>query len=54
MINLIIKYIYYPKGQNITGLPVDECKIRPKGVERNSKGGKGATNLSVGFPLLIN
>jgi len=35
-------------------LVVDECKICPKGVERSSKGGQGATNLSVGFPLLIN
>jgi hypothetical protein len=34
------------------GLPVEECKIRPKGVERSSKSGKGATNLFLGFPLL--
>jgi len=30
---------------------VDECKIRPKGVKRSSKNGKGATGLPVGFPL---
>jgi ABC-type glycerol-3-phosphate transport system substrate-binding protein len=32
---------------------VDECKIRPKGVERSSKSGKGAAGLPVGFPYSI-
>jgi len=32
-------------------LPVDERKIRPKGVERSSKSGKGATDLPVMFSL---
>ena len=36
------------------GKPVDDCKNSPKSVKPNSKGGKGATDLSVGVSTSIN
>jgi len=30
-------HIYYSEGQNAMSLPVDKCKIRPKGIEISLK-----------------
>jgi len=45
-----IKLLLLTRRAEYQGLPVDECKIRPKSVERSSKNGRDATGLPVGFP----